>query len=169
MANCRDFNTLEDHNNRIVDSINSVVMPEDTLYCLGDFAFSGVQTYFDWRPKLNCQDIHLIAGNHEKPADSTFNGRSLSSLFESYTTYKEFRVAKKLLVLFHYPIASWNEMAAGSIHLHGHTHSPPASKFFNGGRSMDVGLDGNNYMPYSLDEIMSIMNNRPTKKEGHHV
>jgi len=33
---------------------------------------------------------------------------------------------------------------------------------------MDVGLDGNNLMPYHIDEIFEIMKNRTVKKEGHH-
>lgn len=42
------------------------------------------------------------------------------------------------------------------------------SLLLNGGKSMDVGLDGNNLMPYHIDEIFDLMKDRPVKKEGHH-
>jgi calcineurin-like phosphoesterase family protein len=72
------------------------------------------------------------------------------------------------LVIFHYPIASWNGMSRGSIHLHAHTHRSPEDKYINGGRSMDVGLDGNNLMPYNLDEVVDDLRKRTVKREGHH-
>jgi calcineurin-like phosphoesterase family protein len=59
-------------------------------------------------------------------------------------------------------------MSGGSIHLFGHVHSPPEMKYFNGGRSLDVGLDGNNLMPYNLDEVVDDLRKRPVKREGHH-
>lgn len=72
----------------------------------------------------------------------------------------------------HYPIASWNEMGRGRIHLHGHLHSSHRHKIHQG-LSMDVGVDGNYYRPYSVNEIIKIMKNQPIKFtsliEDHHV
>ena len=33
---------------------------------------------------------------------------------------------------------------------------------------MDVGLDGNNLMPYNLDEVVDDLRKRTVKREGHH-
>lgn len=168
----RDFDSIEQMNKAIIDNINDIIMPNDTFYILGDFAFGNIDSYL-MREQINCLNIHYICGNHSNRHGREYNpvmknGKRVSSLFSSYQTYKEVYINKTLFVLFHYPINSWNSMSKGAIHLHGHCHSDSANKFFNGGKSMDIGVDGNDYMPYSLDQITEIMNNKPIKKEGHH-
>ena len=76
-----------------------------------------------------------------------------------------------LFVLCHYPLQSWHGLNKGVIHLHGHVHLPEHRKFGNG-KKMDVGVDGNNMDPYSIDEIIRIMNKRPVGSEvldDHHL
>jgi calcineurin-like phosphoesterase family protein len=62
-------------------------------------------------------------------------------------------------------------MNDGVIHLHGHVHLPPNLRV-NQGKAMDVGVDGNNLYPISLEEILSIMKNQPVRKlelpKDHH-
>ena len=74
-------------------------------------------------------------------------------------------------VCMHYPIASWDGMNNGVIHLHGHTHLPPHSRVAQG-RAMDVGVDGNQYEPLLMQEIQNIMSGRVIKKlclpQDHH-
>jgi calcineurin-like phosphoesterase family protein len=62
----------------------------------------------------------------------------------------------------HFPIASWNDMARGSIHLHGHVHLEP-NKRIGPGKMMDVGVDGNNLYPISLAEVITLMDKQPIK------
>jgi calcineurin-like phosphoesterase family protein len=173
---CRQFDTLDDMNNAVVRQINDKIGPNDEAYCLGDWNFGVKHNAKIFRDRLHCKKIHLILGNHDTQKGGNFvipdsqdsNGKHLFfyDLFESVSNYKEIFLNKKRICMFHYPIASWNEMAS-SIHLFGHTHSRPEDRFFNGGKSMDVGLDGGG--PYSVDEIMEIMASRPIKREGHHV
>jgi calcineurin-like phosphoesterase family protein len=71
----------------------------------------------------------------------------------------------------HYPLSSWNELNKGSIHLHGHVHLSSKHKWGQG-KQLDVGVDGNNYHPYSLSEIVHMMDLRPIKSEidvDHHL
>src|SRR5688572_30650802 len=60
----RDFDTLEEHNEALVKSINAVVKSGDVLYHLGDWSFGGFQNIPIFRGRLNCKTIHLIFGNH---------------------------------------------------------------------------------------------------------
>ena len=62
----------------------------------------------------------------------------------------------------HYPIASWNNMARNSIHLHGHVHLP-SNQRIGKGKMMDVGVDGNELNPISLSEVLKLMNKQPIK------
>ena len=63
-------------------------------------------------------------------------------------------------------------MGRGVPHLHGHVHLPPNLKIHDG-RAMDVGVDGNNLKPYSLNEILKIMKDRPVRNlilpKDHHM
>jgi calcineurin-like phosphoesterase family protein len=71
----------------------------------------------------------------------------------------------------HYPIASWDNMNAGVIHLHGHCHLYTEHRIAEG-RAMDVGMDGNGLYPIGLSEILSLLSDRPIKKlclpKDHH-
>lgn len=168
----RDFDTLDQMNSTIINNLNEMIGSEDILYILGDFAFGGVDTYL-FREQINCKHVHYICGNHSNKHGKEFdpymkNGKRVSSLFASYGFYKEIFHEKTPFILFHYPISSWNHMSKGSVHLYGHCHSAPEDRFQNGGRSMDVGLDGNDLKPYHIDEILEIMSHKPIKKEGHH-
>ena len=65
-------------------------------------------------------------------------------------------------VLMHFPIASWNNMARGAIHLHGHVHFNPNMRLQEG-KMRDVGCDGNMLYPIQMQEVLRIMENRPVK------
>lgn len=62
---CRDFETIEDMNSAIVNSINSVAEEGDDLYCLGDWSFGGVDNMWEFRKQINCNNVHLVLGNHD--------------------------------------------------------------------------------------------------------
>ena len=175
----RDFETLEQMNDKIVESINSTVGEHDTLFHLGDWSFGGFDNIEEFRNRINCKNIHLILGNHDHHIEH--NKNDIQRLFSSVHQYLRLQVSimpgTKLyagemdLVLMHYPIASWHNMNDGVIHLHGHVHLPPNKKLSQG-KAMDVGVDGNNMMPYSLGEIINIMNKQPIAKlslpQDHH-
>jgi calcineurin-like phosphoesterase family protein len=175
----RDFNTLEQMNDKIVESINSVVGENDILFHLGDFSFGGFDNIEEFRNRIVCKNIHLILGNHDHHIER--NKGDIQRLFSSVNQYLRLSVSlypgttiyqgEYEFVLMHYPIASWHNMNDGVIHLHGHVHLPPNKKLSQG-KAMDVGVDGNNLMPYSLGEIIGIMHNQPIAKlslpQDHH-
>ena len=63
---CRNFNTIEEMNNAIVKSINSVVGKNDTLYHIGDWSFGGYENIWNLRKQIVCDNIIQINGNHDK-------------------------------------------------------------------------------------------------------
>lgn len=65
-SNCRKFNTIEEMNNEIVKSINSVVKETDTLYHLGDWSFGGWENIWNLRKQIVCKHIIQINGNHDE-------------------------------------------------------------------------------------------------------
>ena len=174
----RDFKSLEHMNSAIANSINDKVGENDVLVHLGDFSFGGFQNIEEFRKRIVCKNVHLILGNHDHHIERNKDG--VRFLFSSVNHYavlnlrrpgKEKEMEKYSIVLCHFPIASWDSMNQGRIHLHGHVHLEPHNKIA-GGRAMDVGVDGNGLEPYSLDEILKLLKNRPIKRltlpEDHH-
>lgn len=64
-SKCRNFNTLEEHDQTLIDNINKTVKENDILYFLGDFAFNGINNIWNFRKQLNVRTIHFIMGNHD--------------------------------------------------------------------------------------------------------
>jgi calcineurin-like phosphoesterase family protein len=165
----RDFNTIEDMNSVIVDNINSKIGPDDTLIHLGDFSFGGFDKIGQFLDRLVCKNIHLVLGNHDHHIKN--NQENIHDRFLSIQNYLEVNIGGANFVLSHYPLCSWNQLSKGAIQLHGHVHLPTNKKWGNGKR-LDVGVDGNNYQPYKLTEIVHMMDRREVRSEivnDHHL
>jgi len=179
----RDFKTLDEMNDHIVNGINSSVGQDDILIHLGDWSFGGFEMIEQFRNRINCKNIHLVLGNHDHHIDRDKEG--IRGLFSSVHQYLELEVKNKgslkmdhdnrtfesKFVLMHYPIMSWNKMNEGVIHLHGHVHLPP-HKRIGKGKMMDVGVDGNGLEPISIKEVLRKMYYQPIASGfefDHHV
>ena len=155
-------------NERLIDGINHHVGQDDTLIMLGDVSFGGFDNIGTFLERLVCHNIHLILGNHDHHIEN--NRDFVKERFLSVQHYMEININDRNFVLCHYPLQSWHGMNKGVIHLHGHVHLPENRKFGNG-KKMDVGVDGNGMDPYSIDEIIKIMDKRPVAFEmngDHH-
>lgn len=149
----RNFQTIEEMDNAIVENINKHVRQDDVLIHLGDWSFGGFEKIEEFRNRLNCKNIHLILGNHDHHIEK--NKHNVQSLFLSVSWFQQIKFQHETMECMHYPIESWNSLRKGRIHLHGHCHLPNHLKISNG-RRMDVGMDGNtNFEPYKLSEIIA--------------
>ena len=153
----RDFETIDMMNQQLVDNINTLVGQDDTLIMLGDVSFGGFENIEIFLDRLVCQNIHLILGNHDMHIQN--NRGNIQSRFLSVQHYLEVNINDRNFVLCHYPLQSWHGLNKGVIQLHGHTHLGNNKKFGKG-KKMDVGVDGNDLKPYSIDEIIKIMDKR---------
>lgn len=176
----RDFKSLDHMNNTLVDNINEVVGENDVLIHLGDWSFGGFDNIAEFRNRILCKNIHLVLGNHDHHIERNKGGvRDLFSSVNHYinldvrrpSTFVKGKMDKFNFVLMHFPIASWDGMNNGVIHLHGHVHLPPDLRIAQG-RAMDVGVDGNGYYPLGVYEVFNLLKNRPVKKlelpKDHH-
>ena len=156
----RPFNSVDEMNNEMVNRWNSVVKPNDTVYHLGDFAFS-MEQVDEILSNLN-GEIYLLPGNHDIHWVRDFersirNGRINLKLQLTPQQFDiEFATNKGnyLFTLSHYPMRSWFRSHHGSYHLYGHIHSKNDSY----GLSFDVGVDAQDYTPISLDQVIERMN-----------
>ncbi len=174
----RNFSSLERMNEELVFWINQRVAQDDILIHLGDWSFGGFESIKQFRDRIICQNIHLILGNHDHHIER--NKDNIQSIFSSVNQYLDLEVSwwvagkkkeRQCFVCMHYPIASWNGMNDGTIHLHGHVHLPNHLRVADG-KAMDVGVDGNHLEPIDLDSILRIMDKQPIAKlslpKDHH-
>ena len=176
----RKFNTLNHMNDALVNNINEVVGENDVLIHLGDWSFGGFEKISEFRNRIICKNIHLTYGNHDHHIRN--NKEDIQEIFSTTQDYLFLDIRRPSIVgkgvmdkysfvCMHYPIASWDSMNDGTIHLHGHVHLPPNLRLGEG-KSLDVGVDGNNLHPMTLDEVLSIVKNQPIRKlslpKDHH-
>lgn len=131
---CRDTRmgeTVEEMNRHMIQIWNDTVSIRDEVYILGDFSFGNANQTEDILRQLHGR-LHLVKGNHDYWIDER-----TTKYFESIEQYKEIKIDKQKVILFHYPIYEWNKMHYGSYHLYGHVHGNSSLP----GRAIDVGID----------------------------
>lgn len=135
-------------NNTLITNWNNRVKKKDIVYHLGDVGFGNIHKIISILELLNGK-IYIIPGNHDKWIKNFIYSEKIKIL----PPIVNLKYDKKLfLVLCHYPMRSWEMMKYGAIHLHGHVHIN--NYFTELPNSIDVGVDNNNYIPVSLDEII---------------
>lgn len=166
MLGCRDFETLEQYNERLVSVINATVDKDDLLIINGDIAFGGKQNLNIFRKALNVKVIWGCYGNHDHHLTSG-NVKFFDNVDHTlYLTYKG-----QNMVLNHYPMYVWHQSHKNSWCLHGHTHGS-----INGqmqGKILDVGVDSyfkmyGEYGVFSFDQIKQYMQDRAVFMPSHH-
>lgn len=139
---------VEEHDQELIAKWNEKISPKDDVYHLGDFGFLPDAKLVKILDQPNGKK-HLILGNHDH-----FKSE-VASKFIWIKDYFKLKYFKQKIVLFHYPIESWDGKHRDTWHLHGHTHKNVAKE--NSELRVDVGVDGNNLYPYSFEEIKSLM------------
>lgn len=142
----RPFSSVEEMDEILIQNINKLVKPHDTLYHLGDWAFRA-SDYKQYRPRIHCSTIHLLRGNHDKSL--------CIQQFRSIKELMDIDIGNQSIILCHYPMRSWNKSFHGSWQLYGHCHGnleddPNLLSF-------DVGVDCWNYEPINFDTVAATM------------
>lgn len=154
----RDFDSIEDMNDAIVESINSRVGSADILYHLGDWSFGGHHNIPIFRERINCENIVLIYGNHDRNIR-----RKYRDLFTETHEFLIRRLNNFLFTLSHYALRVWHQSHHGSFHLYGHSHGSLPGV----GRSMDIGWDVWR-RPLHIDEVVAELERKPVEFVDHH-
>lgn len=157
----RPFDSIEEHDEALIANWNSRISAKDTVYFLGDLAMNSHYGMGTIMPQLNGH-ISFILGNH----DSTSKISRYMNQIAELRDYLEINNQGLKIVLFHYPIWSWNGIRHGSWHLFGHVHgNMPNCQ----GKMMDIGVDSiaqfgegspNDYVPIHIDEVAGILDDK---------
>lgn len=152
----RPFKSVEEMDLAIIRNWNTAIKPNDTVYHLGDFAFAEVTQY----TKQLHGNIILIQGNHDKQAiQAMMRSRSNKGIgpFAEMHKVLEIKWQNETIFLNHFAQRVWNKSHFNSWHLYGHNHGGLPAQ----GKSFDVGVDTNDFKPYSFEQVKAIMDAAP--------
>lgn len=143
----RPFENTDEMDQAMITNINAVVADEDDLFILGDFSGGELA-----RDDVYLREIfgqirgrkHLIIGNHDtqEVADLPWSSRQ---------NYLELVDQGVIVVLFHYPLMTWNFAREGAFHLFGHSHVNWEGSIL----SANMCVEHWGYRPVELQEIIN--------------
>lgn len=134
------FNTMEEHNQIVMDNILSTVTKRDKLYLMGDIAFS--LDALELIKSIPCQKV-LVCGNHEINQNITM--KHLVDVYDSIHALTQY----KGYWLTHCPIHP-QEIRGRKGVIHGHMHYKSID---NDGRYVCVSLEQTDYKPIKFEEV----------------
>lgn len=142
--------------------------PSSEVFHLGDFAFSSkYEQVRDVVKQLN-GNITFIKGNH---CDPKVMRRLVDEGYaHAFYEYKEIKIDRQSVVLFHFPIMAWHKQGYGSWHLHGHSHGNLKNPQ---GKMLDVGLDSaynvlGSHRFFTEEDIIEHMKTKEIQILDHH-
>lgn len=154
----RPWTSLEDMTEGLLANHNSVVKPGDLVYHLGDMFWRTFQREEAVRylNRLNGQHYYIL-GNHDELIEDNV---SLKTKFVWVRERAKVRPHKDYpsIVLDHYAGRVWNGSHKGDWQLYGHSHGNLEE--LSTLNSFDVGVDANNYMPVSFDQVIERMKSK---------
>ncbi len=180
----RGYNSPQESVDDVVSKINAKVKEDDFLYFLGDgFLNATDEQVLEWFSRINCKNINYIYGNHESNIFRIYRQAVLEKYgdpeIEVYPmrfnnvvflgNYQEIYIGKKLIVLQHFPIKTWNNNSRNSFHLHGHSHNTDKSRNPEHpmGKCLDCSWDWKKDI-WSFEEIEDVMSTKEMQIFDHH-
>ena len=76
----RPFETVESMNHALIENWNSVVGPEDIIFCLGDFVLGNKEDIIEIGQQLNGNKI-LILGNHDRGTRTAYREAGFNTIY----------------------------------------------------------------------------------------
>lgn len=170
----RPFKDAKEMDNELVTRWNRVVPAKGaTVIHLGDVFLCPRARAESLLEQLN-GTIYWIPGNHDKVAWSINTVTSFVRCSPLTELYVNHRGKDQMIVCCHYALRTWSRAHHGSWHLYGHSHGglkDDMGKLMEDNPytlSMDVGVDCNNFQPFSFQDIKAVMSKRQFRAVDHH-
>lgn len=182
----RPFDSVEEHNDTIINSINTTIKSDDVLVIAGDITLNNARDKrsldkaLSYLNRINCRYIYMVVGNHDKGImyELTKRYRKLPyhPIIDRFVMIAEvFRIRIKgiseRVIVSHLPFNSWDHCYKGSIHLHGHVHN---INYVNHSKSFNLCMENifhntGEWKPLNIDQIEEILKDKPIDVTGSDI
>lgn len=172
----RGYTSPQEMNEDMICSINKTVGENGILLHLGDFCLNTTrEEYINIMRRIRVKEVWMIWGNHNNPIQQSFGGTvqqvaashggTFVKFFDHYLTLRH---KKNFYVCLHFPMAVFDGMSQGAMHLCGHSHgnyqlSRPEDLTH---KILDCGWDVHR-RPLSMSEINNIMAHKGVNTKHH--
>jgi calcineurin-like phosphoesterase family protein len=153
----RPFSNLDEMREELIARHNSRVRKGDLVYIIGDMFWRTIdpREAIEITERLNGEKYY-IRGNHEEAIDENPELRDHFVWIRERATIHP--TGYPYIVLDHFAGRVWNKSHKGAWQLYGHSHaglskSVAGTTHEESPLSMDIGVDTNNFYPWSIDEI----------------
>jgi calcineurin-like phosphoesterase family protein len=177
----RGFNSVEEHNEGLIQRWNNVSTHESTFFHLGDFIF-GLDSAIHFKSiirRLNFKDLYLMPGNHCSGWKQVFEEQKGNIWYvDSHRrvifvpNLLEVHLNGQFLAMSHYPILSFNGQSKNGICIYGHVHGNleknDIGKLYNKARTLEVTIE-KCPSPITFKDIKSLFKNKPLVSFDHHT
>lgn len=136
----RDFPSITEHDEHLIQCWNRTVSPNDKVYHLGDVGFTNHTKLTAILNRLNGTKV-LIKGNHDN--------FKMSQYAQHFKDVRAYHILDKF-ILSHIPIHP-ESLSRWRANIHGHVHdnSLPDDRYYN------VSVENINYIPVDFESIRS--------------
>ena len=158
----RPFKNTDEMDSVIIERHNEVVKEDDIVVHAGDFTMNKYELFIQYFTRLNGSHI-FIKGSHDKwmkeikkssnewiKEDIFLNDKPLNN---NYHEIWEKKINGERIIVCHYAMRTWPNSHYNSWQLFGHSHGRLEAI----GKQLDIGVDTNNFYPYSFEQIEKIM------------
>lgn len=136
----RDFPSITEHDEYLIQQWNKTVSPQDKVYHLGDVGFTNFTKLSAILSRLNGTKV-LIKGNHDN--------FKMSQYAQHFKDVRAYHVLDKF-ILSHIPIHP-ESISRWQANIHGHVHSNSLEDF----QYYNVSVENINYTPIDFEYIRS--------------
>jgi len=145
----RGFNSIEEHDEKILQNFKDTIQNDDLLFILGDLMLNNNEKGIELINQIPGFK-KIILGNHDSLKRIELYHKLYKTSILGYADILKY--GKKFYYLSHYPTLVANENDKVIWCLHGHTHSK--EKFSTAAAcNYNVALDAHNNYPVSIDQI----------------
>jgi calcineurin-like phosphoesterase family protein len=159
----RPFANVEDMNEELISRHNKIVGLSDTTVHLGDFTLRKDRRWVENALIKRLNGSHVfIMGSHDYWLDKPFIEVDTGPVRDIWQ--KEFDLddsGKVYIVACHYSMRSWSRSRHGAFQIYGHSHGTLAPV----GKQLDVGVDTNDFYPYSLSDLVKKIRALPDNRK----
>lgn len=150
----RGYKSIQEHDECLIDKINSTVKNSDDFWILGDCFLNNSKTGIENLKRLNGRK-HLIIGNHD--SDTKIKMFKKENIFEDIRYGYRLKANKnKIFILSHYPTFCGNYTNDYVWNISGHTHNNHLFEFGDN-KIFNVSVDALDGFPIEKSEILAMI------------